>query len=134
MTTPEKVAYLKGLAEGYGMDPATREGKLLATVLDILTDLAVDVDDLGSEVMELSEGLDAVSDDLEDVEDLLFGEDDPCSGCSDCDDLFYEATCPDCGEVVSFDEAILDSGSIECPGCGATLEFDEDEDEPAPEE
>ena len=39
MTTSEKVAYLKGLAEGFGIDPATREGKILSTIADILEDI-----------------------------------------------------------------------------------------------
>lgn len=135
MTTSEKVAYLKGLADGYGIDPATREGKLLTTIVDILEDLALEVEDLGCDLDELEEGLDAVSDDLAEVEELLFDDEDEC----DCDDedededdeepVFYEAECPTCGEVVTFDEGVLAQGAIECPSCGENLEFELDEDE-----
>ena len=59
MTTSEKVAYLKGLADGYAIDPATREGKLLSTIVDILEDLALEVEDLACDMDELEEGLDA---------------------------------------------------------------------------
>lgn len=135
MTTSEKVAYLKGLADGYGIDPATREGKLLTTIVDILEDLALEVEDLGCDLDELEEGLDAVSDDLAEVEELLFDDEDEC----DCDEedededdeepVFYEAECPTCGEVVTFDEGVLAQGAIECPSCGENLEFELDEDE-----
>ena len=38
MTTSEKVAYLKGLAEGMEIDKETKEGKLLNVIIDILED------------------------------------------------------------------------------------------------
>ena len=136
MTTSEKVAYLKGLTEGLGIDPAQKEGKILATILDILEDLALDQEDLASDIAELDEGLDAVSDDLEDVETVLFG--DPEDEDEDWDDeeaedwdgetTFYECECPVCGETVTFDEDVLAKGSIQCPACGETLEFDLDGD------
>ena len=133
MTTSEKVAYLKGLADGYGVDPATREGKLLSTIVDILEDLALEVEDLGCDLDELEEGLDAVSEDLADVEEILFeDEDEDDDEDEDEDDeepIFYEAECPTCGEVVSFDEGVLAQGAIECPSCGENLEFELDESE-----
>ena len=142
MTTSEKVAYLKGLTEGLGVDPQQKEGKILSTILDILEDLALDQEDLASDIAELDEGLDAVSDDLEDVETVLFG--DPEDEDEDWDDeeaedwdgetTFYECECPVCGETVTFDEDVLAKGSIQCPACGETLEFDTGSDEAKPEE
>ena len=144
MTTAEKVAYLKGLAEGLGTDPATKEGKILTTILDILEDLALDLEDLGADVAELGDGLDAVSDDLEDVEDLLYGDEDEEDDEDDDEDgepwdgetVFYECECPNCGETVTFEESVLEKGSIQCPACGETLEFikGEDEEEETPAE
>ena len=145
MTTAEKVAYLKGLAEGYGTDPATKEGKLLATIIDILEDLALDLEDVMDSVEELEEGLDAVSDDLEDVEDIVFDEfdDEDEDGLDDLDDddelldaddlVLYEAQCPTCGEFVTFEESVLEQGGIACPNCGESLEFELPADEPAEE-
>ena len=144
MTTAEKVAYLKGLAEGYGTDPATKEGKLLTTIMDILEDLALDLEDLMDSVDEVAEGLDAVSDDLEDVEEILFGEPDLEGPEDDGDDeedeeldldglTLYEAKCPTCGETVTFEESVLEQGGILCPACGESLEFDlgsDEDDEP----
>ena len=132
MTTAEKVAYLKGLTEGLGIDPEQKEGKILTTILDILEDLAIDQEDLAADIAELDEGLDAVSDDLEDVETVLFGdeEEDDEDEIEDWDGetAFYECQCPACGETVTFDEDVLAKGSIQCPACGETLEFELGED------
>ena len=147
MTTAEKVAYLKGLAEGFGADPATKEGKLLTTIIDILEDLALDLEDVMDSVEELEEGLDAVSDDLEDVEDIVYDEDDldferlededdeEDDEILDADDLvLYEAQCPSCGEFVTFEESVLEQGGIACPNCGESLEFDLSEDGGKPDD
>ncbi len=40
------------------------------------------------------------------------------------DGVLYDATCPSCGEVITFDEETLAKGSIRCPNCGEELEFD----------
>ena len=76
MEITEKVAYLKGLAEGMDLDTGKKEGKLLAAIIDVLEDIALELSDIEVAQEELGDGLDAVSDDLEDVEDLLYGEDD----------------------------------------------------------
>ena len=104
MTTAEKVAYLKGLAEGMEISTESKEGKILSRILDILEDLALDIEDLGEEVLDLSEQLDQVSEDVGYLEDAVYDDDDEddeddegcwcCAG--DCDDedgecakLFY---------------------------------------------
>lgn len=145
MTTAEKVAYLRGLAEGFGIGTEGKEGKILTTIADILEDLALDQEDLNNSVTELAEGLDAVSEDLEDVEDVLFGDDeedhedpeDEEDGEAEVDSwdgktVYYECRCPVCGETVTFDEDVLAQGGIQCPACGEQLEFDLEE-EPDPE-
>ena len=76
MEINEKVAYLKGLAEGMELDTEKKEGKLLAAIIDVLEDISLELLDLQDQADELMDGLDAVSDDLEDVEDVIFGEDD----------------------------------------------------------
>ena len=74
MEITEKVAYLKGLAEGMELDTEKKEGKLLAAIIDVLDDIALEIADMKADQEELYDGLDAVSDDLEDVEDAVFGE------------------------------------------------------------
>ena len=120
----EKVAYMKGLAEGLGLDTKSKEGKLLKVMIDILDDVALELQDIHAEQGELEEGLDAVSDDLADVETYLYEQD---SEDDEDDGEVYQTTCPNCQEDVFFDEDILADGSILCPNCGEKLEFDLEE-------
>ena len=117
----EKVAYMKGLAEGLGLDTKSKEGKLLKVIMDILDDIALELQDIHAEQGELEEGLDAVSDDLADVETYLYEQD---SEDDEDDGEVYQTTCPNCDEEIFFDEDILADGSVLCPNCGEELEFD----------
>ena len=121
MSVSEKVAYLKGLMEGMKIDEESNEGKLFAAVLDVLDEIAMEIEDLTDEVMELGDGLDVVSDDLSDVEDLLYDEEEDDD---DVEEMCYATTCPECEEKIYFDESYLEDGCLECPNCGAKLEFD----------
>ena len=117
MEITEKVAYLKGLLEGMELDTEKKEGKLIAAIIDVLDDIALELEDMKDYADELGDGLDAVSDDLEDVEDIVFGEDEDDEDC-------YATTCPTCEETIYFDESILEDGEVICPNCGEKLEFD----------
>ena len=138
MTISEKVAYIKGLADGLNLSDETKEGKVLKAVIDVLADIASEIDDLNENQLDIGDELDALSEDLGDVEDIIFGDDDCC--CDDDDDedddeLEFEATCPECGADIALSEEDLNKGSAKCPSCGELLEFefdgeeDEDEDE-----
>ena len=132
MEINEKVAYLKGLLEGMELDATKKEGKLLAAIIDVLEDISLDLEDLWDQTDELMEGLDAVSDDLEDVEDVLFEDDDEeddedseyYEDDLDEDEDCYATTCPTCEETIYFDESVLEEGEVICPNCGEKLEFD----------
>ena len=133
MEITEKVAYLKGLAEGMELDTEKKEGKLLSAIIDVLEDIALELEDIHDETSEQADGLDAVSDDLEDVEDVVFGDEDEDEDDEDSeyyeDDLdededCYATTCPTCEETIYFDESVLEDGEVICPNCGEKLEFD----------
>lgn len=140
----ERVAYLKGLAEGMSLNTEKGEGKLLAAIIDVLEDVALELEDVWDAQAELADGLDAVSDDLEDVEDVVFDEydeDDEDDDDFDEDEDCYATTCPTCEETIYFDESILEDGEVICPNCGEKLEFDlnsleedEDDEEPSQED
>ena len=93
MTITEKVAHLKGLVEG--MDFAeSKESKVLNEVLDILEDIALTVSDLDDEMGLVTEQLDAVDEDLADLEEVFYDECEDCCDCDDdccCDDEMYAA-------------------------------------------
>lgn len=138
MTTSEKVAYLKGLAEGLELDTTSKEGKILSVIMDILEDVALDLEDMENNAADLGEVVNQISDDLADVENLVYDEDDDEDDWDEDEDedtdeeddedgeepVFYEVTCPACGNTITIDEDVLDLGGIECPNCGEHLEFD----------
>ncbi len=142
MTPSEKVAYLKGLAEGLDISADDKNGKLLLAVIDALDSFAASIEALEVDSADMADELDSLGDDVSFIEELIFDAEDDydddddesfCRGsCCGCDDeADYEVTCPQCGEVVPVYEDDLSFGNIICPGCGETLEFDFDEtDEP----
>lgn len=135
MTASEKVAYLKGLAEGLGISDGTAEGKLMLAMIDVLESLADDVEDLEANAADLSDSIDDLGEDMAYLEDLCLEDmddedEDECESCCGCgDELEYEVTCPQCGEVITVYDDDLDFGSIRCPECDAELEFDLDDDD-----
>ena len=126
MEISEKVAYLKGLAEGLKLDEETKEGKLIAGIIDVLDAMAEEFADVESEIIDLEDGLDAVSEDLSDVEETLYFalDEDEDDEDEDDDDELFVTTCPCCEEEVVFDEDVLADGEVVCPNCGERLEFD----------
>ena len=135
----DRVAYLKGLAEGMKLSDETNEGKLLLKMLDALEDMAEEITALRSDVDELDEYVESIDDDLADMEEYLFeGEEDGCGcgGCSGCcgdddedededdeddedeDGEVVEYSCPHCGNEVTFE---IDGFDFEeenlCPAC-----------------
>ena len=132
----EKVAYLKGLAEGLALDTETKEGKLIAAIIDVLDDMCAEPAVMQEELYDVEDGLDAVSDDLSEVEEVLYEAlEDEEEDDEDDDTEWFETTCPVCEEEILFDEDELEAGEILCPNCGEKLEFDlsdlaaEEEDE-----
>lgn len=129
MTISEKVAYLKGLAEGLDLDTnKSKEGKLISVMIGILEEVALSIEDLEENATALGEELDAVSDDLSDVEEVVFGEDDEDDCCCGDDD-FFEVECPNCGAELDIDESILEAGTVECPSCGSKFAIDLTDDD-----
>ena len=154
MTISEKSAYLKGLMDGLNLDTEKAEGKMIASIVELLGDITkklTDVEDttiaISDELDEIEEDLDAIEDyileveeDLDEEEDDYFddeddygfddGEDDEEGfDFGDEDSIIYEVKCV-CGNIINFDEETLEEGSIVCDQCGELLEFSlEDEDE-----
>ena len=141
MSLKEKVAYLKGLAEGLGLDAESKEGKLIAIIIDTLADMSDELEILSENAIDVEDELDAISENLADVVEYLFDDDDDYDDFDDDDDFehecacghchghgddgfTYEAECPACGEEIVIDESDLIHGSATCAGCGEVLEFE----------
>lgn len=150
MKLTEKMAYLQGLMEGIEIDTSTKEGKILAKMSEVMNEIVIYVDDLQSQVDELSELCEEIDEDLGDLEREVYEiDDDDCDCGCDCDDCdcdcdddedcdcdcgcdddeeLYEVVCPECGETTVIGEDTLNSVTeIECPNCGTSLEFDLDD-------
>ena len=113
----EKAAYLKGLAEGLDVDASTKERKLLNAIIDVISDMADEVEVLGEQ-----------QDDMLDIINDLADDDCDCD-CCDCDDLdYFEIQCEKCGNTICLDEELLDSDDeIVCPVCGEVIELEFEE-------
>ena len=134
MTISEKVAYLKGLAEGLNLDTEkSKEGKLISVMIGILEELAMSVEDLEENALNLGEEIDVLSDDLADVESVVYDEDEDDE---DYDDDWFEVECPTCGQTLVVDDEALSEGEVECPECGSryALELSDDEEDGESEE
>lgn len=144
MTLSEKSAYLKGLLDGMQLEPSN-ESKLIAALVDLLGDVTKTVDNIQDTTEAISDELDEIESDLDAIEDYLLDDDedeDDYDFDEDDDDYLdedddededevydfsdttvYEVQCGKCGEIIDFDEAQLETGSIVCPECGEVLEF-----------
>ncbi|MBR3971194.1 MAG: hypothetical protein IKJ87_08980 [Ruminococcus sp.] len=143
MKLTEKMSYLQGLLDGLDIDNSTKEGKALIQMADVMNELVAYVEDLQSQVDELTELCDILDQDLGEIEDDFYEDMDDCDfdDCDNCfdededdedydfddDDELYEITCPSCGDTILIDEGMIEEGSINCPNCDELLEFDCDD-------
>lgn len=153
MTLNEKTAYVKGLAEGAGLNAETPEGKVLRALLDLTGEMARRIEELEDDSAYMQDYLDEIDHDLGNVEQYLLDatddfeigmyddeddddddddedededEDDACDGnCACCEQ--------DCdGEDDEEDEDDEDEDDdfeyyeIECPSCGEVISVDSD--------
>ena len=153
MTISEKSAYLKGLMDGLKLNTESDEGKMIAAIVDLLGDVTKKVVDIEDTTIAISDELDEIEEDLDAIEDYILDEDEDYDDDEEDDDFWpedddeddedsdegfdfgdeettvYEVQCA-CGNIIDFDEEVLESGSIVCDKCGETLEFTfDDEDE-----
>ena len=136
MSIMEKAAYIKGLADGLELDKSTKEGKLIAALIDLVSDMAEEIECLSEDVDTAFDYCEELDEDLGAVEETLLDEDyddcdcdcdcDCCDECCDFDDEeddeeYFEVECPSCGETVCFDGTI-DPEDLACPACGEKFE------------
>ncbi len=105
MNLTEKIAYIRGLCEGLGIEADTKENKVLLAMLDLLDDMAEAVTSIDEDVSQLYDEVDAIDADLDNLEEEVFGFDygdlDGCD-CGDCDfdddDDDDDCDCDECAE------------------------------------
>lgn len=116
----ERVAFIKGLAEGMKIDETTNEGKLFTAIIDVLDDIALAIEDVEEIQDEMSEQVDGIDDDLAELEKTVYDEDEEIE--------FEEIECPYCGEEIEVDLDLIDEDAeaIECPHCHQKIELEWD--------
>ncbi len=116
----ERVAFIKGLAEGMKIDDSTNEGKLLTAVIDVLDDIALAIEDVEEIQDEMGEQVDGIDEDLAELEKIVYEQED--------DIEFEEIQCPYCGEEIEVDLELIDEDAeaIECPHCHQKIELEWD--------
>jgi ribosomal protein S27E len=123
MTVTERVAYIRGLFEGFGIDTDKKEGRILKEMIALLDDMALSITDLEEENEALQGVLDAMIEDIYDDDDS-YDEEEVDDLDFDPDTELFQVICPSCGEEIFVDESTLNQGDIACPACGEELEFD----------
>ena len=143
MELTNKAMYIKGLADGLGLD---------------VNEMAGTIEEMQSKMRDLEDYVEELDEDLGDVEEVLVGDGDEdedddddgfCDGdCENCDencddsddsadsaddddeddDEYFEVVCPSCGDVINFDSSI-DPENLRCPNCGQKFECIVDEDD-----
>lgn len=135
MKLTEKIAYMKGLLDGMELDGSTKEGKAILQMAEVMEEMGVYIDDLQSQVDELTELCDLLDKDLGEVEtDLYCDDDDDDDDLSDDDDDEDEDF--DIGQVLpaDYDDYAFDDDDdefdevqyvVNCPSCSETVSLSE---------
>ncbi len=122
----DRTSYLHGLAEGLGIDREKNENKLMLEMLTVMEEMAQKIVELDGDIDELDEYVASMENDLSDVEDALFADDeddDDDEADEELDeDEEVEVNCPHCGKEftiragqINFDDDVL------CPACGKSI-------------
>ena len=150
MTLSEKVAYLKGLAEGMKVDGKSDEGRLLTEIIGVLEDVADSVTALEDECDRLNDYVEEIDEDLGDAEEYLYGDDDDDEyeddddydedddfelddEDEDYDDDVIEVECPNCGETICVPPTV-DYAHLICPSCNEEFSYIEEDEGPTDED
>jgi hypothetical protein len=136
-----RIAYLRGLADGMEGNNGSREGKMFIELIELMDDLCGELRELHARVEETERYAEAIDEDLEDVELLLYGdEEDLYETVGDCaeehlDDYQAFADLDD-DETAHIYEMDRDEGvhfdtscEFECPACREVIRLHEGVDD-----
>lgn len=133
----DRTAYLRGLAEGMGLEKDRNENKLMLEMLSVMDEMAQKIGDLDADIGEMEEYVDGIDSDLSDLEEVLFGEEDDDDDDGDGeengdydDEEELAFDCPHCGKSVMIKAADIDfDESPVCESCGEPFFTDAPEEE-----
>jgi len=129
-----RVSQLVNRTERMDLRERGREGQMMAEVVDVLREIALEVEEVSHNQMELEEYLEEIDADLMSLEEDVYLDDDPETGQlndgGDESELSYvELQCPVCELESSYNESLFNEEGVQltCPHCGNVV-FDADED------
>ena len=131
----DKVSYLKGLADGMKLNMDKDANKLIMEILGALGEFAEEMQVMADAHDELNEYVESIDDDLADLEETLFGDEDEVDdedGEDEDDDAIITYACPECGHEIEFRADDVDlSEDYLCPACGMPIfpEIEEDDED-----
>ncbi len=129
----QKIAHLKGLAEGLDMY-GSKDGRLYTEIIDIISDLDDNLQHIDKRITELQDYVDAIDLDLNDIEKECYPEDfldydlneeeNIYNDLETEDSNFFQVQCPNCQDIVSVDYNIFNENEVEkiyCPICNEEI-------------
>ena len=121
----DRISYLQGLAEGMKLNPSKDSHKLIMGILEVLGEVGDAFEALADSHGELSEYVEAIDEDLADLEANLYDDENENLAKEGNEDDFedmIEYECPHCGAKVEIDPDKVDfDEDALCPACGKEL-------------
>ena len=137
----DRISYLKGMAAGMKLNMDKDSNKLMLEMLTVMGEMAEEMAAMTEAHNDLNEYVESIDDDLAELEETLFGEDEMDGEDEDFDegdeedegegedDLIVYA-CPHCGHEIEFHASDVDfDEDYLCPECQKPIfpELNEDE-------
>ena len=124
----DRISFLKGMAAGMKLNMDKDSNKLMLEMLTVMGEMAEEMAAMTEAHNDLNEYVESIDDDLADLEETLFGEedgeideemaaeDDDEDGFGDDDLIVY--ACPHCGHEIEFHANDVDfDEDYLCPEC-----------------
>ena len=135
----DRISFLKGMAAGMKLNMDKDANKLMLEMLTVMGEMAEEMAAMAEKHNDLNEYVESIDDDLAELEETLFGEEDgeeldeDMDGEEDEDDLTEDDlilyACPHCGHELEFRASDVDfDEDFLCPVCNKPI-FPEVEDD-----
>ena len=124
----DRISFLKGMAAGMKLNMDKDSNKLMLEMLTVMGEMAEEMAAMTEAHNDRNEYVESIDDDLADLEETLFGEEDGeideemAEGDEDEDDLgdddLIVYACPHCGHEIEFSASDVDfDEDFLCPAC-----------------
>ncbi len=135
----DRISFLKGMAAGMKLNMDKDSNKLMLEMLTVMGEMAEEMAAMTEKHNDLNEYVESIDDDLAELEETLFGEDELAGEDEDMigdeddemdEDDLIEYACPHCGHEIEFRASDVEfDEDFLCPQCHKPIfpELGEDE-------